>query len=87
MKAQIRISGQVNSVWNIRRALSGFPIEEKKEFNDQILVFKSVKDAKDAIKEAGREFRSETPVDAMYSMKKDYSAIWYDAASAKIEKL
>lgn len=87
MKAQIRISGQPNSVNNIYHALSGYPIEEKIFFNDKILVFNTVREAKEAIKHAGQVFRSEIPRDPMYSKTKDNTAIWYDAASAKIEKL
>ena len=87
MKAQIRISGQLNSIWNIYRALSGYPIEEKKFFNDKILIFKSVKECKEAIKHAGQKFRSETPKDPNFTMSKDYSFISYDAGTAKIEKL
>lgn len=87
MKAQIRISGQINSVWHIYRALSGNPIEEKKFFNDKILIFNSVKECKDAIKHAGQVFRSEIPKDPMYSLRKNYKAIYYDAAKATIEKL
>ena len=83
MKAQIRITGGINSVSSIARKMVNYESKDNGRFNTIILKYNRITDAKKDIKKAYADLKAEGETDV--SKYKDNSSMSYDAGRASIE--
>lgn len=80
-KCKIRIYGQVNGNCALLRALNSGDYE-RGWFNSFDVYFPSIKEARQAIREANRRFKSDEPKCTNLRMSKDAGQLYYDASQA-----
>lgn len=85
MKAQIRITGGINSVQSIARKMVYYESKDNGRFNTIILKYNSIADAKKDIKKAYKDLKERGETDV--SKCKDNSSMEYDAGIASIETI
>ncbi len=86
MKVQIRISGQIQGNNRLLAKLNNYGVKQGM-FNSYTIPYDSVKEAKEAIRQANRQFKQDSPINSRLSMERDASALYYDCSTAEIVKL
>lgn len=86
MKVQIKISGQLQGNNRLLAKLNNYGVKQGM-FNSYTIPYDSVKEAQQAIRQANREFKQDSPINSRLSMRKDASALYYDCSTAEIVKL
>lgn len=88
MKAQIYISGQLQGNFTLRNHIQCFDRAKEGSFNSYTYNFKSVKEAKKAIRKAYWSIREQLDPDnySVIYKSKDNTYLSYDASKAKVFK-
>jgi len=82
MKTKIFINGGISGNLKIKNAITCFDIEEG-SFNSFFCNFKTMKEAKDALKDAFKYMKQN---DLDVELSKDKKTLYYDASTARIQK-
>lgn len=85
MKCKIRITGQIGGNFRLLSKLNNYGYE-KGMFNSFLISYDSIREAKQAIRQANREFKQDEPRNSRLSMWRDASVLLYDCSTAEIIK-
>lgn len=91
MKAQITINGQINGNFYLKSAIScngNYTSIEKGSFNSFHINFDTVKEAKNALRKAWKQIKSEAEnIRNRDGLNQDCTNLNYDASTAQLNKL
>lgn len=85
MQVQIRITGQIGGNYSLLSKLNNYGVKQG-QFNSFTIPYDSVKEAKEAIRQANKEFKQESPVNSRLYMSRDAKRLSYDCSTAEIIK-